>query len=335
MCGMRKKKDKINKENKRRSRREGERSRFSFHDARLATKLCIISGVVLFICMMATDMVSMSRVKAAMRTAQDELFYQYSDESVLKLQSVFDECEAIVGSVTNEMTYLYGAQAAGRDNGGKTEVSTVTGEPLTAMEKEAEIVILNTIWSAMRTNENLEGVGVLFAANKFAGFENYGPYGVKADMDNGRIENFVHSRYDTRPYFTDAQDGTMAFMDAYVDANGTLLYSAAYPIMYNRQFYGVVLMDITADIFVSLDETIAAYPSMYVDLVRNQSGILYSTRADTISQSLSEMMSANAYDLLKAGMTNGDQFQSSQFCIETKESDGKYVRYASPHPGGQ
>ncbi len=197
---MRKKKDKINKENKRRSRREGERSRFSFHDARLATKLCIISGVVLFICMMATDMVSMSRVKAAMRTAQD---------------------------------------------------------------------------------------------------------------------------------------GTMAFMDAYVDANGTLLYSAAYPIMYNRQFYGVVLMDITADIFVSLDETIAAYPSMYVDLVRNQSGILYSTRADTISQSLSEMMSANAYDLLKAGMTNGDQFQSSQFCIETKESDGKYVRYASPHPGGQ
>ena len=325
MCSMRKKKDKTNKENKRRSRREGGRSRFSFHDARLATKLCIISGVVLFVCMIATDMFSMARIKSAMSHAQDELFYQYSDESVLKLQSVFDECEAIVGSVTNEMTYLYGAQAAGRDNGGKTEVSTVTGEPLTVMEKEAEIVILNTIWSAMRTNENLEGVGVLFAANKFAGLENYGPYGVKADLDNGSIENFVHTRYDTRPYFTDAQDGTMAFMDAYVDANGTLLYSAAYPIMYNGQFYGVVLMDIVADIFASLDETIDAYPSMYVDLVRNQSSILYSTRTDTISQSLSELMSADSYELLKAGMANGNMFR-----IETKETDGKYIRYAAP-----
>lgn len=323
---MRKKQDKINKENTRRSSREGGRSRFSFRDARLATKLCVISGVVLFVCMMATDMFSMARITKAMHDAQDELFYQYSDESILKLQSVFDECEAIVSSVTNEMEHLYGSQEAGRDNGGKTEVSVVVpGAPLTEMEKEAEIVMLNTIWAGMKANPNLEGVGVFLEADQFAGIHDYAPYGVKANINNGNFQTFTYDYVNSKPYYTEAKDGTMSFMDAYIDINGTLMYSAGYPIMYNGEFKGIVLMDIVADIFSALDETLEKYPSMYVDLIRDQSSVLYSTKEETIGKGLTELMSANGVSQIQAGMAKGERFW-----VETKESDGKYVRYVSP-----
>ena len=251
---MRKGREKAKKESKRKSRRDIGSSRFSFHNAKLATKLCIISGVVMFACMMATDLFSMTRITSAMHSAQDELFYQYSDEAILKLEKVFDECEAIVGSVTNEMEYLYASQAAGRDNGGDVAVSTVVpGQPLTEMEKEAEIVMLNTIWAGMKINPSLEGIGVFLEADRFAGIHDYAPYGIKSNINNGTIQTFTYDYYNSMPYYTEAKDGSMSFMDAYIDVNGTLMYSAGYPIMYNGQFQGIVLMDIVADIFSALE----------------------------------------------------------------------------------
>ena len=323
---MRKGKEKAKKESTRKSRRDTGSSRFSFHNAKMATKLCIISGVVLFVCMMATDLFSMARITQAMHDAQDELFYQYSDEAILKLQTVFEECEAIVGSVTNEMEYLYGSQEAGRDNGEKTEVSTVVpGAPLTMMEKEAEIVMLNTIWAGMKINPNLEGVGVFLEADQFAGIHDYAPYGIRQNINNGSYQTFTYDYVNSKDYYTQAKGGTMSFMDAYIDVNGTLMYSAGYPIMYNGQFKGIVLMDIVADIFSALDEPLEKYPSMYVDLIRNQTNVLYSTKEDTITKGLSELMSASSYNQLQTGMAKGERFW-----VETKESDGKYVRYVSP-----
>ncbi|MBR3993196.1 MAG: methyl-accepting chemotaxis protein, partial [Anaerotignum sp.] len=114
-------------------------------------------------------------------------------------------------------------------------------------------------------------------------------------------------------------------MDAYVDTNGTLMYSIGVPIQYNGQFKGIVLLDIRSDIFSMLNTVDENYPSMYIDLVRENHNIIYSTHTDTIGSSLKELVADKAYTEL-ARQFGG----TAAFYTETKEADGKYVHYASP-----
>lgn len=317
-----KKKEKARKEGRQTARRESKK-KFDFRNAKVATKLCVVTAVILLVCMTASDQFTMLWTRNAMHDAVDEQFHQMMDEAALKVETIFMECEAIVGAVTNEMDWMYSQKAAGNDEL-SNKVSSVTGngDSLTKLEEEAETIIVNTIWSGMKTNENLEGIGIFFEPYAFSSdIQHYGPYGIKADINNGSIENFTYDRYETREYYTGAKDGTMSFMDMYLDTNGTMMYSAGFPIMYNGQFKGIVLMDIVADIFDTLDEKVDAYPSLYIDLVRDNA-VLYSTRTDTISSSLRDLMKADSYETLAAKLSGKEEFQ-----LETKETDGKYIRY--------
>lgn len=316
----------IKKKEKRTKETGKTRKKFDFRHAGIATKLCLITAVVLLICTAASDQFTMIWTSKALHEATDEQFYQLMDEDALKVESIFQEFEAIVGAVTNEMSWMYSQQDAGQDTP-SAHTTNVTGnqEPLTNLQEEAETVILNTIWAGMKVNENLEGVGVLFEPYAFSSeIGHYAPYGVKDNINNGTLENISYDIYGSRDYYNNAKGGTMSFRDMYTDPNGTMMYSMAYPMMYNGEFKGVVLMDMVADIFETLDERVDAYPSMYIDLVRNDA-VLYSTRTDTISSSLQDLMQAESYQKLLANLQG-----STEFRLETKEEDGSYVRYGKP-----
>ena len=59
---------------------------------------------------------------------------------------------------------------------------------------------------------------------------------------------------------------------------------------------------------------------MYIDLVRDNYNILYSTHTDSITKNMRDLVKASSYDELVGNMANGEPFS-----LTTKEDGGKYV----------
>ena len=312
----------VRKKGEKREKRSGET--INWGEMKLSSKLSAICAIVLLVCMVTSNFISVIRVSGKLNGAVDAYFDQLCDENTLKIRSVLEECETISETITFALTDMYNSQSAGSAEEA-TYTSSVCGAPLTREQKDVENEILNAIWSSLSGNDTLEGVGVFLEPNAFSpSIQHYGPYGVKKDISNRRIENFTYDRYRDREYYTGAKDGEVSFMDAYIDTNGTLMYSLGYPIMYKGAFKGVVLLDIRSDLFSMLDETDETYPSMYIDLIRENHNIIYSTRTDTIGKNLRDLVSPSSYSQLADSMKSGDRFSTT-----TKEDDGKYVRYAA------
>lgn len=305
-----------------REKRSGEK--INWREMKLSSKLSAICAIVLLVCMVTSNIISVIRVSGKMNGAVDAYFNQLCDINTVKIRSVLEECETISETITFALTDMYNSQSAG-SAGDAVYTSSVCGEPLTREQKDVENEILNAIWAALDGNDTLDGVGVLFDLYAFSpSIGNYAPYCLKTDISNRSIENFPYETYREREYYTGAKDGEVSFMDAYIDTSGTLMYSLGYPIMYKGTFKGVVLLDIRSDLFSMLDETDETYPSMYIDLIRENHNIIYSTRTDTIGKNLRDLVSPSSYSQLADSMKSGARFSTT-----TKEDDGKYVRYAA------
>lgn len=312
----------VRKKGEKREKRSGEK--INWREMKLSSKLSAICAIVLLVCMVTSNIISVIRVSGKMNGAVDAYFNQLCDENTLKIRSVLEECETISETITFALTDMYNSQSAGLA-GDAVYTSSVCGEPLTREQKDVENEILNAIWAALNGNDTLDGVGVLFDLYAFSpSIGNYAPYCLKTDISNRSIENFPYETYREREYYTGAKDGEVSFMDAYIDTSGTLMYSLGYPIMYKGTFKGVVLLDIRSDLFSMLDETDETYPSMYIDLIRENHNIIYSTRTDTIGKNLRDLVSPSSYSQLADSMKSGARFSTT-----TKEDDGKYVRYAA------
>ena len=312
----------VRKKGEKREKRSGET--INWGEMKLSSKLSAICAIVLLVCMVTSNIISVIRVSSKMNGAVDAQFNQLCDINTVKIRSVLEECETISETITFALTDMYNSQSAGLA-GEAAYTSSVCGAPLTREQRDVENEILNAIWSSLSGNDTLDGVGVFFEPNAFSpSIQHYGPYGVKKDISNRSIENFTYDRYRDREYYAGAKDGEVSFMDAYIGTTGALMYSLGYPIMYKGTFKGVVLLDIRSDLFSMLDETDETYPSMYIDLIRENHNIIYSTRTDTIGKNLQDLVSPSSYSQLADSMKSGNRFSTT-----TKEDDGQYVRYAT------
>ena len=137
-------KEKDKKQKKQSKKRERNGGKFSLKDAKLVTKLCVISGVVLFVCMMGSNLFSANRMANKMNDEINKQFNMLCDENILKIESIFAECQEIANTINHEMKVVFDTRAAGLA-GEATLGSVVSGEALlTPEQKDAEEIILNT-----------------------------------------------------------------------------------------------------------------------------------------------------------------------------------------------
>ena len=295
-------------------------------EIKLSTKLSVFCAVVLAVCMTISNVISSVLINSAMSKATAAQFNKICDSNVLKIDAVLEECSSISETIISEFQYLYDKRSKHLDSEAIYPCSTCEGVLLTEEEKNAENIIINAIWAALQTNDYLVGVGMSMEPYAFSpAIRDFAPYGVKEDLSTRRIENYVYESYKDREYYTGAMGGDVAFMDAYVDINGTLMYSIGYPIMYQGKFMGEVTLDIKSTLFSMLDETDPDYPSMDVDLVRSNHNIIYSTHADTISKNMGEQVKGSSYDKLSSNMAGGGRFYQTM-----NKADGEYVCFAAP-----
>lgn len=216
---------------------------------------------------------------------------------------------------------------------GETQKSVLYDVNLQSMNKAIEEYFLNTAWSTVGNSNDISGMGIFFEPDAFdPGIKDYSIY-VNDDTakDRSCLSYGSYEDYGSQEYYTEAADSkTEYFTKPYTD-QGNLMITAAYPIVHNDQVQGVIVVDINIANFSRLQSTDADYPSMYVDILMDDSTMVYDSESEEyIGQKVSDLIGEAQYKKIQAGIDTGESFS-----VNTRRDNGSQVsRFYYPISAG-
>lgn len=238
-----------------------------FRDKNLSYKISVAVSLLLVICL--TVMIAISATiagKSLSNTVSGE-FEGIATENGLKVQAVIDTAANTADTI---QSYLLDKYADYEANGysGDVEKSSVYDIDLQEMNKQIETFLLSIASSTVKNNDQIDGVGVFFEPDAFdPAIKDYTVYVSTDDAAKGTAQSYgAYSSYGSQDYYKNAATSQKAsFTDPYED-QGSKMFSASFPIVYNGKTQGVILVDINIEKFSNLRTTDSKYPNMYVDI---------------------------------------------------------------------
>lgn len=295
-------------------------------NAKMGTKLAIIAGLVIVLGFAALNLFSVTYSGNKLEEAGADEMNQICETNVQKVNIVTNLTSNVADSILDALDVMYSQSDVIEE--GEVFHSAATGVAIPKSRYEAETVIINNIWSAVKQNDSILGVGVFFEPNAFSHtVDNYAPYGYGTDLENRKLTLFEYNKIKDRPYYTaPKKDMAITFSDAYVDqVSGENAIAATYPIIYNGKFMGIVIIDLKSTVFEILEAKNEKFPSMYVNVMNGNRNILYSSHADVIGKNFAEAVGADVYSQMDKEFSNGKSFN-----IETAGEGGNVLRYCTP-----
>lgn len=299
-----------------------------FRDKNLSYKISVAVSLLLVICL--TVMIAISATiagKSLSNTVSGE-FEGIATENGLKVQEVIDTAANTANIIQDYMLDKY-ADYDKNGYSGATEKSAIYDVELQEMNKQIETFLINIANSTVEMNDQIDGVGVFFEPDAFdPAIKDYTVYVSTDDAAKGTAQSYgAYSSYGSQDYYKNAATSQKAsFTDPY-EEQGSKMFSASFPIVYNGKTQGVIFVDINIEKFSNLRTTDSKYPNMYVDIVNDQSTIIYdSESSDYIGTRLDSLISSKEYAKIQSGIDKGDRFS-----VSTKKDDGSsIVRYYTP-----
>lgn len=299
-----------------------------FRDKNLSYKISVAVSLLLVICL--TIMIAISATiagKSLSNTVSGE-FEGIAAENGLKVQEVIDTAANTANIIQDYVLDKY-ADYGKNGYSGATEKSAIYDVELQEMNKQIETFLISIANSTVEMNEQIDGVGIFFEPDAFdPGIKDYTVYVNTDDIAKRTARSYgAYSSYSSQAYYKNAATSQKAsFTDPY-EEQGIKMFSASFPIVYNGKTQGVILVDINIDKFSNLRTTDSKYPNMYVDIVNDQSMIIYdSESSDYIGTRLDSLISSKEYAKIQSGIDKGESFS-----VSTKKDDGSsIVRYYTP-----
>ena len=296
----------------------------------LAYKLSVAVALLLVICMSLMILISAVIAGRSLNKTVSGEFNGIATENALIVQSVIDTASNTATTIQNYMLDRYDEYSK---NGYSGEVakSEVYDVDLQEMNKRIEEFLISMAASTVTNNEAIDGVGVFFEPNAFdPAVKDYTVYVSVDDAKNGTVQSY--GSYDScgsQDYYKKAAETKQdCFTDPYED-QGINMVSASFPIVYNDEVQGVILVDINlaafSDMLVSTD---SKYPSMYVDIYNADAMMVFDSEStDCIGQSLQDLLSAKDFAKIQSGIDT-----KSSFTVSTRKASNhrQIVRYFTP-----
>ena len=301
-----------------------------FHDRPLAYKLSVAVALLLVICMSLMILISAVIAGRSLNKTVSGEFNGIATENALIVQSVIDTASYTATTIQNYMLDRYDEYSK---NGYSGEVakSEVYDVDLQEMNKRIEEFLISMAASTVTNNEAIDGVGVFFEPNAFdPAVKDYTVYVSVDDAKNGTVQSYgSYDSYGSQDYYKKAAETKQdCFTDPYED-QGINMVSASFPIVYNDEVQGVILVDINlaafSDMLVSTD---SKYPSMYVDIYNADAMMVFDSEStDCIGQSLQDLLSAKDFAKIQSGIDT-----KSSFTVSTRKASNhrQIVRYFTP-----
>lgn len=313
-------------------------------DMQLSQRLSLIVGAAILTCLVVlTTFITIISGKK-LDTSAEERFMTLSQLNASKINSILGRTQVIKQSLANAIDLIntddgnpdgYFVNDFKSDAGSPKELSNtnmdlksrVTGTPMTPNWFEAEAVILGTLYSNVKKNDNIYGIGFFLEPSAFpAGASAYAPYFSKADLETNTIENLPYDSYKEESYYVRSlTEGTKGFTDSY-EEDGVNMCTCFYPVKKDDgTVIGTFIIDIYSDVFSTINVEDPEYPSLYSNVINENENILYSSHTNVIGKQFKDTVSEDAYNKIKTEQEKGVEFN-----IVTSSSSGKVQRFYSP-----
>lgn len=152
-----------------------------------------------------------------------------------------------------------------------------------------ENYLINTMWCAIKCNEDLLGIGVFFEPGKYDEMTaEYSIYATRAEMNSETVQfEDVYSDYSEEQYYKPVKvSGKPYFSKPYIE-DGITMITASYPITHNGDFKGVVLADIDIGRFSNISSSSEEFKTLNASILTDDLTIVYDSESvDKTGQNL-------------------------------------------------
>ena len=315
-------------------------------DMQLGVRLSLTIGAAILVCLIILAVFVSALSSKTIQNFEGESLMELSEASVDKVDSILvrtneiyhsmksaikiinEKEDDIDGSFTTDWTSEVKSGLENSSDKGLKLISRVMGTPISPSRFEAETIIVNELFEAVRDNDAVYGVGFLMEPGAFSKhIENYAPYVNISDAEQNLVENLAYDEYSNEVYYTKAlKEGGNGFSDPYVE-DGVNMITCYYPINNSSgSTVGAVIIDVYADVFKVVDNTGKSFSSLFSNIINENEYILYSTNTQNIGKRFGEVVDEDAHKKIKAGFDKGEKFVAT-----TRSAAGDIVlRFYAP-----
>lgn len=302
----------------------------NFKKMKLATKTSIVIGTLLFVMLNALTFFSVTLSKNAIVPPIQGEFAGMAAQNGMMVQAVIDDASSVAKNLQNYMQGAYETYSKITDEEKIiTKRSVVYHTELQEIHYSVEDYILNTSWSALKSNPDIVGVGALFEPNAFdPAIKEYSIYIATEDANSNKAKSLgSYSTYSVNDYYAIAKDTKQSAVTKPYSYNGIMMCTVAFPILYHDNVQGVIVVDINVGNFDKVKSTDEKYPTMYVDIYTQDNTIVYdSESSENVGVNLSTLLPADEYAKITAGQAKGEAFSVNTL----RDNGAKVSRYYYP-----
>lgn len=306
------------------------RKRLDLQNLRLVTKISVMVAVILTVSFVMLITASAVQASRAVLIAINAEFDGIATQNGMMVQAVIDDAASTAQTIQDyiEAAYEHSAEITGAQRETKVK-SQVYDVEIQQLNYEIEDYLLNNAWSAVRNNDDLVGVSLLFEPGAYdAAITDYSLYVGSADADNrvGRSLG-AYRDYGQEEYYKIAKETKDTYITGPYVYDGIWICSIAYPILYQNEVQGVIVVDINVSNFNQIKTTDEKYPTMYVGIYTENNQFVYDSESDDYIGIYQEtLLQAEDYEIILAGQATGEAF----YAITAKDDGTKVVRYYYP-----
>ena len=324
-----------------------------YENLKLRQKMSLILGTLTFFVLLGLLYFLIHSFEITMDKKIDANMAEKSADASSDLEDLMTKLDAITDNIEQSISFVFAQndEVGGvpgnpwkiRDIKGNEQTITpmdsvsfrsrVVNSFLPASRYNAEVVILNALYSNMKGEDDLEDIGVLFEPNAFyKGIEDYAPVLLRSEVENRRIMNFPYEKYQNIDYYTGAKNkGDTYVSPVYSDSVDPTkkMFAITKPIMANNQFMGVILLDVKEDILMNITQQDPEFPSMFVNLIDGD-GLIHSKVEAVNGKTLKDLLPAKAANAISEKMTAKKPF-TLQIVNEKGEERREYYNPIDMH----
>ena len=302
-----------------------------YENLKLSQKMSLILGSLTFVILLALIYFLIHGFETAMDKKIDANMADKATEASSDLEELMNKLDNITDNIEQSISFVFQQNdEVGGTPGNPWKIRNIDGDDqsvtpmehvtfrsrlvddfLPASRYNAEVVILNALYSNMKEEGNLEDIGVLFEPNAFyKGIDNYAPVLLRNEVENRRIMNFPYEKYQNKDYYTGPKEkGNTYVSPVYSDTvdPSNRMFAISKPLMSNNQFMGIILLDVKEEILLNISQQDPDFPSMFVNLIDGE-GLIHSKNEEVNGKTLSEILPEKASKAISEKMASNEAF---------------------------
>ena len=323
-----------------------------YQNLKLRQKMSMIIGSMTFFILLALLYFLLSSFSHAMNKRVDANMSNKALEASSDLEELMHKLDTIAINIEESISFVHGQNdVVGGIPGNPWTLEDLSGNAYTvpAMENitfksrlvdsyfpasryNAEVVILNTIYSYMKSESQLEDIGVFFEPDAFyRGVYNYAPLLMRKNVEGRKLVNFPYANYKDKAYYKGAKEkGDTYISPVYTDdTTKERMFALSRPMFHDGKFLGVILIDVNEELLNNVSQQDEDFPSMFVNLIDGE-GLIHSMVEEINGKGLKDLLPEKAYTAISEKMAGKEAF-SLHIVNEHNQGRREYYRPIDMH----